>query len=67
MTDTESDHHVDESIAEKRRRLEDIIERLEDGEVTIERAKALHEEGRGLLEVLEDELSLGDGDVIERE
>ncbi|WP_415380450.1 exodeoxyribonuclease VII small subunit [Halosimplex sp. TS25] len=55
----------DESIAAKTDRLETIIAQLEDGEVSLERAQELHAEGESLLEELEDELDIGDGEVFE--
>ena len=55
----------DASISDKTERLEEIIAQLEDGEVSLERAKDLHNEGTRLLEELEEELDIGDGEVIE--
>ena len=55
-----------ETIGEKTDRLESIIEQLEDGEVSLERAKELHEEGRALLTELETELDRGEGDIFEQ-
>jgi exodeoxyribonuclease VII small subunit len=52
------DDHVD--------RVEQIIETLEDGNVSLERAQELHKEGQEELEDLQDLLSLGDGSVVER-
>ncbi len=65
---TESTTHTapDASIAEKQQRLEIIIDQLDDGTVSLERAKELHEEGTALIDELDDELALGDGEVIER-
>jgi ElaB/YqjD/DUF883 family membrane-anchored ribosome-binding protein len=40
---------------------------LEDGEVSLERAKELREEGEELLAELRTDLDVGDGNVIERE
>lgn len=56
-----------EAIAQKRERIEEITEQLKDGEVSLERAKALHEEGKELLASLENELDLEDGSVTVRE
>ncbi|UPM45275.1 exodeoxyribonuclease VII small subunit [Halocatena salina] len=66
MTDTPTNVSADASIAEKQQRLETIIDKLEDGAVSLKRAKELHEEGTALIEALEEELALGDGEVIER-
>lgn len=65
MTDDHPDT-ADESIAVKRDRLETIISQLEDGDVSLERATELHAEGEALLDDLEDDLDIGDGDVIEK-
>jgi len=56
-----------ESIAEKRRRVETIVERLEAGDVSLERARELRDEGRRLLAELEADLDLGEGTVTEIE
>lgn len=56
-----------EVIAQKRERIEEITELLEDGEVSLERAKELHAEGKELLASLEDELDLEDGSVTVRD
>lgn len=56
-----------EAIAQKRERIEEITEQLEDGEVSLERAKALHTEGKELLDSLRDDLDLSDGSVSVRE
>lgn len=66
MTDAPTDAAPDASITEKQQRLETIIDHLEDGTVSLERAKDLHEEGTALIEALEDELTLSDGEIIER-
>ncbi len=55
----------DVSISEKTERLEEIIAQLEDGEVSLERANELHNEGTHLLEELEKELDIGEGEVVE--
>lgn len=52
-------------ISEEVNRLEEIIDTLEDGEVSLSRAQELHEEGQSVLEELQSELELGDGDLIE--
>lgn len=56
-----------EAIAQKRERIGEITEQLEDGEVSLERAKALHAEGKDLLDALRDELDLDDGTVTVRD
>jgi exodeoxyribonuclease VII small subunit len=56
----------DETIADKTDRLEQIIERLENGDVSLERANELHAEGTELIAELESELAVGDGEVIDR-
>lgn len=53
------------SIGEKTDRLEEIITQLEDGEVSLERANELHEEGQELVEDLEEALDIGDGEILE--
>lgn len=55
------------AISEKVDRVKTIVETLEDGEVSLERAKELREEGDELLAELRDDLEVGDGEVIERE
>ncbi|WP_252697908.1 exodeoxyribonuclease VII small subunit [Natronosalvus vescus] len=59
--DTDSEQEV--SIGEQTARLEEIITTLEDGEVSLERAQQLHEEGQTILARLEDDLEVGDGTV----
>ncbi|EMA23303.1 MULTISPECIES: exodeoxyribonuclease VII small subunit [Haloarcula] len=56
----------DETIADKTDRLEQIIEQLENGDVSLERANELHAEGTELIAELESELAVGDGEVIDR-
>lgn len=56
-----------ETIAQKRERIEEITERLENGEVSLERAADLHAEGKELIESLEADLDLGEGSVTVRE
>jgi len=65
MTDTPTTN-PDASIGEKTERLEEIIDQLEAGEVSLERAQELHDEGQHLLQELEEELDLGNGNIIER-
>jgi len=55
------------SIGEQTARLEAIITQLEDGEVSLERAKELHEEGKQIVEQLETDLEIGDGSVTVKE
>jgi len=47
-------------------RIETIVETLENGDVSLEEAEELHEEGQTLLEALQDDLDIGDGTVIEQ-
>lgn len=54
-------------IGEKMARVREIIDQLEDGEVSLERARELRDEGKTLLADVEDDLDLGDASVIERE
>lgn len=54
-------------ISEKVDRIEEIIETLEAGEVSLERAKSLHEEGQSLVEDLEMDLDVGEGTVLDAE
>jgi exodeoxyribonuclease VII small subunit len=56
----------DETIADKTDRFERIIEQLENGDVSLERAKELHAEGTELIAELDSELAVGDGEVIDR-
>ncbi|MDG5775269.1 exodeoxyribonuclease VII small subunit [Haloarculaceae archaeon H-GB11] len=58
---------TDAPIAEKMSRIRAIISQLEDGEVSLERAKALRDEGKDLLATVEGDLDPGDASVIERE
>lgn len=57
----------DASISEKMDRVHEIIETIEDGEVSLERAKHLRDEGRAILETVEDDIDLGDSKILERE
>lgn len=54
------------SIAEKTDRLEEIIAQLENGEVSLERAAELREEGQELIEELQGDLDIGGGEVLDR-
>ena len=56
----------DETIADKTDRLEQIIEQLENGDISLERANELHAEGTELIAELESELAVGDGEIIDR-
>jgi exodeoxyribonuclease VII small subunit len=56
----------DETIADKTDRFERIIEQLENGDVSLERANELHAEGTELIAELDSELAVGDGEVIDR-
>lgn len=57
----------DGAIGAKMDRIREIVARLEDGEVSVERAKELRDEGKELLGEVEDQLDLGEASVIERE
>jgi len=57
---------TDTDIADKTDRIETIIKQLEAGDISLERATELKEEGEDLLEELEAELDLGDGEVREQ-
>lgn len=59
MTETRPD--IDAKVS----RVEEIIDRLETGDISLQEAKDLREEGRGLLAELETDLDLGDGEVSE--
>lgn len=54
-------------IGEKMDRIRDIVAQLEDGEVSLERATELRDEGKALLADVEAHLDLGEGSVVERE
>lgn len=66
MTETDPTD-TDDDIGAKMERLREIVAQLEDGEVSLERAKELRDEGRDLLADVEEHLDLGEGSVIERE
>lgn len=53
-------------ISDKVDRIETIIEQLEDGEVSLEEAQELREEGKEVLVELEETLEVGDGEIIEQ-
>jgi exodeoxyribonuclease VII small subunit len=55
-----------ETIDEKVNRVEEIIEQLEAGDVSLGDTKALRDEGQQLLEELERDLDVGDGEIIEQ-
>jgi len=57
---------TDTDIAETTDRIESIIEQLEAGEVSLERATELKEEGDELLAELEAELDIGNGEIREQ-
>ena len=53
-------------ISDKVDRIETIIEQLEDGEVSLEEAQELREEGKEVLADIEETLDVGDGEIIEQ-
>ncbi len=53
-------------ISDKVDRIETIVERLDSGDVSLEEAQKLHEEGQTLFEELQADLDVGDGTVIEQ-
>ncbi|MFB6232676.1 MAG: exodeoxyribonuclease VII small subunit [Haloarculaceae archaeon] len=53
-------------VSDKVDRIEAIIEQLEDGEVSLEEAQDLREEGKELLAELEETLAVGNGEIIEQ-
>jgi exodeoxyribonuclease VII small subunit len=53
------------SIGDKVDRIDAIIEGLEDGEVSLEEAKELREEGKEIICELEEMLDVGEGEVRE--
>lgn len=67
MSDSEPSIDPEASISEKMDRVHEIIETIEDGEVSLERAKHLRDEGRAILETVEADIDLGDSNIIERE
>jgi exodeoxyribonuclease VII small subunit len=56
----------EQSISERVERVEEIIETLEDGEVSLERANELRDEGEELLDGLRSALDVGEGEITER-
>jgi exodeoxyribonuclease VII small subunit len=54
-------------IGRKMDRIQEIIDQLDNGEPSLERAKQLRDEGKELLADVETELDVGEGSVIERE
>jgi exonuclease VII small subunit len=67
MTDVEPAIDPEASISEKMDRVHEIIDTIEAGELSLERAKHLRDEGRQILETVEDDLEIGDGTIFERE
>jgi len=63
---TDEPTHADGTIGEKMDRIREIIAQLEDGEVSLERAKELRDEGKELLADVEAHLDLGEASVIDR-
>lgn len=53
------------SIEERERRLETIAEVLEEGDVSLARAKELRDEADGHLEALRESLDRGEGELID--
>ena len=53
------------AVGERIDRLEAIAEKLEDGDIGLERAKELREEVDEHLVALREQLDVGDGDIIE--
>lgn len=66
MTIPPINRSLDASIDEEQQRIDIIIEQLEDGTVSLEHAQALHTEGTELIEALEEDLALGNGEIIDR-
>lgn len=58
-------HSTEADITERIDRLEEIAERLENGDIGLEHAKELREEADEHLETLREQLDVGDGDIIE--
>lgn len=61
MTDADS-ATIDEKVA----RVEEIIDQLEAGEVSLGEAKQLRDEGKELLASLESELDIGEAEILEQ-
>lgn len=53
----------DGAIGAKMDRIREIVARLEDGEVSVERAKELRDEGKDLLHEVEERLDLDESSV----
>jgi exodeoxyribonuclease VII small subunit len=53
-------------VSDKVDRIEAIIKQLEDGEVSLEEAQELREEGKEILAELEETFAVGDGEIIEQ-
>mgnify|MGYP000692785436 CR=1 FL=1 len=64
---TESKSATDDNIGAKMDRVRNIIEQLENGDVSLERAKDLRDEGKDILSDVESDLDLGEGTVTDRE
>lgn len=65
-SDAESPNEVNPeefSIEEAVNRVEEIISMLEEGDVSLAEGKQLHEEATVLLSYIEDEVTLGDGEL----
>lgn len=56
----------DDSIDEKVDRIETIIDLLEEDDVSLDRARELHDEGHAIIDELRDDLDVGDGTVVEK-
>ncbi|MFD1588120.1 exodeoxyribonuclease VII small subunit [Halorientalis brevis] len=54
------------TIDEKVARVEEIIDQLEAGEVSLGEAKQLRDEGKELLASLESDLDIGDAEILEQ-
>lgn len=57
----------DAPISAKMDRIREIIEILEDGKISLEHAKDLHDEGRELLAAVEDDIDLGEETIFEKQ
>ncbi|ERH01234.1 MAG: Exonuclease VII small subunit [Halonotius sp. J07HN6] len=53
-------------ISDKVDRVETIIEQLEDGDISLEEAQELRDEGQKILAELEETLAVADGEIIEQ-
>ena len=54
------------TIDEKVNRIETIIATIQNDTISLSDAKELHEEGQQLLSDLEDDLDIGDAEIIEQ-